>query len=119
MKNTIRNKLKIYSGEEITICQNSENEFICPVCGDFLGDKYAPYVEYLPHTFHADGTVMAFPTQNRCDSCGTQFGFHDDVENGQSLKDKWRELRRAWLQKIGPDNEIVKRQLENLPDDCL
>jgi DNA-directed RNA polymerase subunit N (RpoN/RPB10) len=119
MKKFTVHKLKIYSGEIIEIRRNSDGEFICPVCGDLLGDKYAPYVEYLPHTFHADGTVMAFPTQNRCDSCGTQFGFHDDVENSESVKTKWRELREAWLQRVGPESPLAKQQLKNLRDDLL
>jgi transposase-like protein len=105
MKQFKINRLKLRSGEEIGIIETSKGEFVCPVCGYLWPGDEPPYFNYTKE--------FASATHNICPSCHTHFGFDDYVEEG-SVKECWKQLRTAWLQRVGESSAGARDQLKNL-----
>ena len=102
------------SGEQLPVHQTEHGVYLCPICGFPVSDV-APYED----TYRADGgpTVgdeqFATPSYEKCESCGAYYGETDLVLGDASLQERWRELRRSWLDRVGWTASALA-QLRNL-----
>lgn len=82
---------------------NSNEVYICPVCG-------------YPSLSEAAYDVFGCPSYNICPCCGTEFGYDDSTLTHSDLRSKWISEGMLWWskhQKI-PDNWDPVKQLDNL-----
>jgi hypothetical protein len=102
------------NGEQLPVHQTDDGVYLCPICGFPVSDV-APYED----TYRADGAStgddepFATPSYEKCDSCGTYYGETDLVLGDASLQERWRELRRSWLDRVGW-SASAREQLQNL-----
>lgn len=116
--NFMSHRLKAYNREIIEIRHAPDGGTICPVCGA-LGYADEPSYAGAPGSEEASRTGTpppAYPSFNICPTCNTQYGVDDYVDalEGVSIPQRWAELRRRWLAKIGWRPEALQQLRDNL-----
>ena len=108
--------IRLKSGEEVVLRETPEGA-VCPVCGVILAGGPA----YCWMTV-CNGTPLSepfgVPSFNTCGCCDTEYGNDDYVAWGTGSREaKWHELRLAWLDRVGWNDEAIQQLQRNLEID--
>lgn len=110
-------RLPFMNGEIVTIIQNDDGSYPCPVCGTLYGSNDPPWEQTYGGDEHGNIITgpMAGGSFNNCACCGTQWG-NDDVWQGKTMDERWAELRVQWLDRVHWNPDAMS-QLKNLDID--